>query len=568
MDSEGKVAGGAAFLCGPVAPGGVRTPEDLPGDVRQMADTMTRFVRQEVLPREGDLERHEPGVMRALLRRAGELGLLGGAIPERYGGLGLPRSALALLYERAAESPSFALTHNVHGGVSTLPLVWFGSEEQRAAHLPGMAAGAAIGAFALTEANAGSDALSLRCRAERTSEGWRLTGVKQWITNAGFADLFTVFARADEGLTAFLVPRELPGVSLGREEEKMGLRGTSTRTLFLDGVRLPPDAVLGDVGGGHRVALYPLNLGRFNIGAGALGASKTNLYRAARYARERRQFGQSLAAFGLVRHKLGEMAARVYALESALYRAAGLIDGRFAGVAEGDRAGLLAAAEEFAVECALVKVFGTETLGYVVDESLQIHGGYGYSEAYPAARAYRDARVARIFEGTNEINRLTIADQIGRRVRKGRLTFASPEPRLAGPGGEVEALREAMRAAFLLTWEHWQHDGSADPADADQESAALLADLTTALFVAESAELRAARLTGHARDLARDAAMLAIADACARSRALLHALCAHLGDRRAWARLSPHLPEPWFDAVGARRRLAEAAVEGEMTPAG
>jgi alkylation response protein AidB-like acyl-CoA dehydrogenase len=538
--------GGGAFLAGPSPFSCVRTPEDLPAEALLMADTMERFVRSEVLPREVALEAREEGLLRRLMQEAGGLGLLAGGIPPAHDGLGLSRAGVALLCERAALSPSFALTHNVHSGVATLPLAWFGTEEQKAQYLPALASGEKIGAFALTEANAGSDALSLRCQAAWAADGYRLSGTKNWITNAGIADLFTVFARVEgAGVTTFLVERNTRGVAVGREEEKMGLRGASTRALFLDGVAVHESAVLGAVGSGHRAALHPLNVGRLNIGAGALGACKANLQTAVRYASARRQFGHSLADFGLIQGKLGEMAARTFAAESVVYRVAGLLDD---GMAR-DAALPPRAAEEYAVECALVKICATEAQAFVVDESLQIHGGYGFSEAYPAARAYRDARVTRLFEGTNEINRLTIADQLARRVRVGRLVFdAAPEADVSPLAG----LRTAAREALIALWARFPSS------DAAQEAYAACADMVLSLFAAESALLRAARLTGRARELGEDAAGIILANACAQSRTLARAVCCDLGDCDLWARLSEQIPDPWFDAFAARRRLAEA----------
>jgi alkylation response protein AidB-like acyl-CoA dehydrogenase len=539
-------AGGGAFLVGPPAPICSRTPEDLPADALLMADTMERFVRQEVLPREPALEAREEGLMRRLMQQAGALGLLAGAVPVAYGGLGLSRSTLALLCERAALSPSFALTHNVHGGVATLPLVWFGTEAQKEAYLPQLASGEKIGAFALTEANAGSDALAARCRAERAADGYHLSGMKNWITNAGIADLFTAFARVEAGgVTAFLVERRAPGVTVGREEEKMGLRGASTRALFLDGAFVPESAVLGEVGGGHRVALHPLNVGRLNIAAGALGACKANLRLAARYAGARHQFGRMLADFGLIQEKLGEMAARIFAAESLVYRVAGLLDD---GMAR-DTALPPRAAEEYAVECALVKLFATEMQAFVVDESLQIHGGYGFSEAYPTARAYRDARVTRLFEGTNEINRLTVADQLSRRVRACRLVLDGVSET---DGSPLDDLRAVVRETLLALWARFP------ASDAAQEAYAACADMVLALFAAESAALRAARLTGTARDLAQGAAGVILTDACAQYRILSRTVCQYLNDSSLWRRLSAQLPDPWFDAIASRRRLAAA----------
>lgn len=470
---------GGSFLTYPTPYNGAFTPPQLPPETLSMADTMTGFIRQEVLPHLAELEAHEEGLLRRLMQRTGDLGLLAGSIPEAYGGLGLSRADNALLYERAALQPSFAITHNVHSGVATLPLVWFGTEEQKRHYLPAMASGGKIAAFALTEPNAGSDAFSTQCQAIPTGKGYTLTGVKNWITNAGVADIFTVFACIPEvGVTAFLVDRNTPGVSLGKEEEKLGLRGASTRTVFLDNVIVPESRILGEPGKGHRVALYPLNIGRLNIGASAVGAAKVNLWRAVQYARERHQFGRAIGGFDLIQSKLGEMAARVFTAESMVYRVCSLLDAEM----HSDPTLPPSAAEEYAIECALVKIYATETLDFVVDECLQIHGGYGYSEAFPIARAYRDARVMRIFEGTNEINRLTVMDQLVRRIRSGRLQLTKDDE---DTEARYDFLRHGVRCVVIsflecILPEDWNKH---------QEVAALCADMLLNLFASQAQQL-------------------------------------------------------------------------------
>ncbi len=554
MDSEGgqvtRVAGGS-FLTDATPFGSTTTQQQLPPETFLMADTMTRFIRQEVLPYLAALEAHEEGLLGRLMQRAGELGLLAGSVPEAYGGLGLSRAANALLYERAALQPSFALTQNVHSGVATLPLVWFGTEEQKRAYLPAMASGKKMGAFALTEANAGSDALSAQCQAIPTRNGYALTGVKNWITNAGIADVFTVFARIPEvGVTAFLVDRNAAGVSLGKEEEKLGLRGASTRTLFLDNVQVSDSAILGEPGKGHRVALYPLNIGRLNIGASAVGAAKVNLWRAVLYARERHQFGRSIGEFGLIQSKLGEMAARVFAAESMIYRVCGLVD----EVLRYDTNPLIAA-EEYAIECSMVKIYATETLDYVVDECLQIHGGYGYSEAFPIARAYRDARVMRIFEGTNEINRLTVLDQLTRRVRSGRLVLADDGD---GIRDALTPLRKAVRTVLLSVWKR------IPPGDMEkcQEVAALCAEMVLFVFAVDST-LR--RFIGTSRNISafvgncRD---VVVTDATRQIRNGSAELANYLLDKGIGCQVGNILPEREEDTVTARRKLADFLLDG------
>ena len=374
------------------------------------------YLDSEVRPRADRLEACEEGLLDSLLREVGRLGLMGVAIPEAFGGIALSRTLIARFCEETARAcPSFAIPFNVHSGVATLPLLWFGTDAQKVHWLPKLATGEALAAFALSEPGAGSDALGLSCRATRTAEGgWRLDGQKIWITNAGIADLFTVFAKVDgTHLTAFLVERTTPGLSLGRDEKKLGLRGSRTASLFFDNARLPGDAVLGEIGKGHRAALYPLNVGRLNIGAAALGMAKEALALARQHAAVRHQFGQPLEHFELIAHKIAQMTQRVAAAQSVVARTAALLD-QFPGGAQ-------AAGEEFAIECAIAKVFCTEALDFVVDESLQIHGGSGYSEEFPIARLYRDARVFRIFEGTNEIIRLMLAEQLHKRLASGRI---------------------------------------------------------------------------------------------------------------------------------------------------
>jgi hypothetical protein len=430
---------GGAFLHGEF-----EAPRKLDDFERQCLDALMDFLQGEVRPAADRLEAGEDGLLENLLREAGKLGLLGSAIPESFGGVGLSRTLIARFNEELARAcPSFAIPVNVHAGVATLPLLWFGSEAQKSRWLPKLATGEAIGAFALSEPGAGSDALGLSCRATKTESGWSLSGQKLWITNAGCADLFTVFAKIDgEALTAFLVEKGTPGMTVGKDEKKLGLKGSSTAALFFDDARLPEDAVLGEVGRGHRAALFPLNVGRLNIGAAALGMAREALALAEEHAATRRQFGVPLESFELVADKLRRMREAVAASDSVVYRTAALLDS-FPG-------GPMAASEEFAIECAVAKVYVTEALDYVVDEALQIHGGVGFSEEVPIARLYRDARIFRIFEGTSEINRLTIADQVKKRLASGRIAPLPPGHALCEPLAALAARPDSQLAAAAL----------------------------------------------------------------------------------------------------------------------
>ena len=516
---------GGAFLVAPATVGEVPTPERLSDEQRAIRKSAATLVEREAVPRREALEARDYAAHRDLLAILGRDGYLGIDVPEAFGGVGLDKTTSVAVTESIAASGSFCVTFSAHTGIGTLPLVFFGTDEQRARYLPGLAAGTTVAAYALTEPGAGSDALAIRTRATRQPDGsWRLDGSKQFITNAGFADLFTVYAKVDgEQFSAFLVERGTPGLTVGPEEHKLGIHGTSTCPLTFDGAVVPAGNLLGEVGKGHRVAFNVLNVGRFKLAAAALGAMKPALRAAAAYATERQAFGRAIAAFPLVAGKLAEMAARTYVTESAVYRIAGLLDARLEGAEESGPDGVRAALEELAVECSIAKVLASEELDAVVDELVQVHGGYGYIEEYPAAQAYRDARINRIWEGTNEINRLLIPGTLLKRAMAGRLDLlgparraqeallAGPPPETPGPGGPLAAERRLVdglrQATLLLAGAAVQRFGA--QLEEQQEVLAGLADLAVALLALETVVLRAEQAVAEAPALADDHAALA-----------------------------------------------------------
>jgi alkylation response protein AidB-like acyl-CoA dehydrogenase len=416
---------GGSFLIEDRAPADVFTPEDLSPEHLAIARTADEFWAQEVVPQLEAIQHQEPGVAVRVLRKSAELGLTSIAIPEAYGGLELDLASAMIAAEHLARDGSYAAWHGAHTGIGTLPLVFFGTEEQKRKYLPKLATAEMVAAYALTEPHAGSDALAARTRADLSADGshYLLNGQKMWITNGGAADLFTVFAKiGGEQFTAFLVERAFGGVTSGAEEKKMGIKGSSTTAVYFDNVRVPVENLLGEIGRGHIIAFNILNIGRLKLGPFACGGAKNVLALSLKYAKERKAFGSSIADFGAIQHKLAEMAIRTFAAESMVWRTVGLIAPEES----------LKTIEEYAVECSIVKVYASEVLDYVVDEGVQIYGGYGYHQDYAVERAYCDSRINRIFEGTNEINRLLIAGMLLKRAARGQLALMQAVQKLMG----------------------------------------------------------------------------------------------------------------------------------------
>jgi alkylation response protein AidB-like acyl-CoA dehydrogenase len=573
---------GGSWLLDESAASQLFTPERLSDEHRMIAQTTDEFVAGEVLPATERLDEKDWPLARALVRRAGELGLLGVSVPEEYGGLDLDKASAVVVVERIARAPSFATTFGGQANLSILPLVLFGTGEQKARYLPKLLSGELIGAYALSESGSGSDALAAKTRATKLPDGsWSLTGEKMWITNGGFADLFIVFAKVDgEHFTAFIVERQFAGVSSGKEEHKMGLQGSSTTPIILQEARVPADNVLGEIGKGHKVALNTLNYGRFSLGAMCVGGCRAAIGDAAKYASQRRQFGQPIATFGAIKHKLGEMIARTYAVESLSYRTAGLIDEALAASGT-DGAAIARAFEEFAVEASIAKVAGSEVLDYVLDENVQIHGGNGFVKDYAAERYYRDARVNRIFEGTNEINRMLIPGMLIRRALKGELALIAAARQLqdeiltpaapalgVGDGGPLEAERRAIAAfkkvALMVLGTAMQTYG--EKLTEEQEVLSYVADVLIDIYAAESAVLRAQQATdaSHPNAALHQAAARVFAnDAAQRIEAAARSALAAIADgdtlRTLLAALRRVLKITPINTIALRRHLAEAA---------
>lgn len=426
-ETKDRIFKGGAFLTEDLTADDVITPEDFTEEHKMIAKTTEDFVTGEVLPKVPNLENHEFEYSVELLKKAGDLGLLGVDVPEEYGGLALDKISSSLITEKLSRAGGFSVTHGAHVGIGSLPIVFFGNDQQKEKYLPKLATGELLAAYALTEPSSGSDALGAKTTAKLNEAGthYVLNGEKQWITNSAFADVFIVYAKIDgEHFTAFIVEREFPGVSTGHEEEKMGIKSSSTRTLILEDVEVPVGNLLGEKGRGHIIAFNILNVGRYKLAIGGVGSSKRGIEVATKYVNQRKQFGTAISSFSLTQEKLATMATRTYANESAVYRTVGLFEQRMSALTDEqlkDGREIAAAIAEYQIECSMNKFTASECLDYVADEALQLHGGYGFMEEYEVARMYRDSRINRIFEGTNEINRLIVPGTLLKKAMKSEL---------------------------------------------------------------------------------------------------------------------------------------------------
>jgi alkylation response protein AidB-like acyl-CoA dehydrogenase len=580
---------GADFLVRETDPADVFTPERLSEEHCLIERTAAEFITNEVAPALPEMEKKNWAVARKLVARAGELGLIGVDTPEEYGGVGLDKAASIVVGEAVGEVASFATTFGAQTGLAIIPILCFGTPEQKQKYLPRIVSGELVGAYCLSESGSGSDALSARARATKQADGsWVLSGEKMWITNGGFADVFIVFAKVDgEQFSAFIVERSFSGVTNGKEEHKMGLHGSSTTPLVLQDAKVPAENLLGEIGKGHKIAFNVLNYGRFKLAAMCTGGARGTVGEAARYALNRKQFGEPIAKFGAIRQKLAEMSLRLYGVESALFRTTGLIDERIGGSHDGSV--MASALEEFAIEASLLKISSSEMVDFVVDENVQIHGGNGFVADYPAERRYRDARVNRIFEGTNEINRLLVPGVLIKRALKGGLPLVAAakavqdELMSVGPpdaGADnaplanerrvVASLRKTVLATVGLSMQTW-----GESLQHEQEALMSLSDLIIDTFIAESSMLRAAQAVAASHPQAAlhiDAATVIAHDAGLHADATARTLLASMqtGDalRTSLAGLRRILKVPPVNTVAARRRIADAITGRKAYPFG
>ncbi|KEO82620.1 acyl-CoA dehydrogenase family protein [Tumebacillus flagellatus] len=577
---------GGQFLLEEIRCGGVFTPEDCTDEHRMIRRLARDFAQKEVLPHNERLESQDWDFTVSLLKKAGELGLLAHSVPEAYEGLGLDKITKVIVGEEIGQVGGYSVMHLNHTGIATLPITYFGTDEQKAKYLPKLASGEYLGAYCLTEPSAGSDALGAKTTAKRNDAGthYILNGTKQFITNAGFADTFIVYAKVDgTKFTAFLVEKNFPGLSLGPEEHKMGIKSSSTRQVFFEDCLVPVENLLGEVGRGHVIAFNVLNLGRFNLGAAALGGSKAAFAEGLRYAKSRVQFNRPLASFPASQEKLADMAARIYAMESLEYRTAHLLESALGSLcAETDTRKIAGALMEYAIECSICKVFGSETLQAVVDESLQLHGGYGYMREYRIEQMYRDARINRVYEGTNEVNRLLVPGLLLKKASAGSLPVpdaiekATAElvgvaPEAEGPLARERGMVNTVRRVFLgllgLAYEELQ-----EKLEAEQEIVMKLSELGIQLYAMESALLRteqAVQKQGEEQTaLKRDLTVAFVEDAFLQSEMLARKVLAGLLNAERVGALRSRIGEQFArfypeGQIERKRRIAERLIAAD-----
>jgi len=585
-------AKGGSFLLESPQPSDVFTPADLTDDQKLIGQTAEEFVLKEVFPFIKDLENKKAGLMATLVKKGGEVGLMGGGVPEEFGGAGLDKISTTVLTEKLSIYGGFAVTHGAHAGIGTLPIVYFGTEAQKKKYLPKLATGEWIGAYCLSEPQAGSDAQNSLTRAELNKEGthYILNGQKMWITNGGFADVYIVFAKIDgEKFTAFIVERTFPGFKPGNEEHKMGIHGSSTTPIFLENCKVPKENLLHEIGRGHIVAFNILNAGRFTLGASCVGGSKHVLMTSSKYAKERKAFGKQIGDFGLMKEKLAEMAIQIFAVESMVYRSAGNIEAAMAAASgSGDKIqNTMKVLEEYAIESSIAKVYGSEMLDFVVDEAVQIFGGYGFHEDYPVCRAYRDSRINRIFEGTNEINRMLIIQMLMKRAMGGQLPLIPAAMKLADEilaGPSFEEAPEGVLAAESRVVANAKkmflqaaggavqkfREGLAD----EQELIGALSNVVMEIYAMESCLLRAQKAAAAKGESATqtmiDAARVFINDAAERvEHEAKRAIAAiHEGDMLTtqMAVLKRFAKRAPVDTIALRRRVAAAVQSQDRYP--
>jgi len=579
IEAMGKATGGG-FLLHDITADRIFTYEDLLDEHLDIARTVDAFWASEVEPNLEAIRHHEPGLARQVLRKAAELGLTAISIPERFGGMDMDLTSAMVVAEHLGKDGSYAGWHSTHTGIGTLPLVFFGTEEQKRKYLPRLANLEMLAAYALTEPHAGSDALAARTRADLSDDGdhYILNGQKMWITNGGDADLYTVFAKVEgEKFTAFLVERNFPGVSSGAEEQKMGIKGTSTTAVYFDNVRVPVENVLGEIGRGHVIAFNILNVGRLKLGPAVLGKCKHVLGVCLKYAKQRKAFGSAIAEFGAMQHKFAQMAIRIYAAESMAWRVVGSVEEtlRDSSSALDPVKAQIKALEEFASECSMVKVYASEALDYVVDEGVQIHGGYGFHQDYLVERAYRDSRINRIFEGTNEINRLIISGMLLKRAARGGLPLFS-----AAQQAMKDALNQPPRAASDLSGEDLVHNAKQialltvgvayqkydSELDKQQEIVMNISDILMDAYAMESALLRTVKLGSNGSN-AQDMCSLVLQDAMRRIETAARTVIGTCVESAVLADYVSTLQTLAFyrpiDSITTRRRIARRLLEEE-----